>query len=111
MIVLSGPTITVVLYVTVVISFIMILARMTLSYKLNRRWTAEDAWMTVALCFLVGLLFSGSGIKYDTNNVKHPELLTPEQIRRRVMGSKTVLVGRFSYASAYVCGVAVRVTG
>lgn len=107
MVVLSGLTITIVLYVTVTLSFIMILVRMALSYKLNRRWTAEDAWMCVALCFLAGLWYTGSGIKYDTNNLLHPELLTPEQVRRRVMGSKTVLGGRFCYASAYVCRVTV----
>lgn len=105
MVVLSALTIMIVLYVLVTLSFIMILVRMTLCWRMNRRWTTEDAWMSVALFFLAGLWYSGHGIKYDTNNVLHPELLSPEQIRRREMGSKTVLVGRFCYASAYVTGV------
>lgn len=105
MVVLSGLAITILLYVCVTTCFLMIVARMAVSWTTNKRWTIEDGWMLGALCFLVGLLYSGHGIKYDTNNVQHPELLTPNEIQRRVMGSKTALVGRLCYASAYVGGV------
>lgn len=100
MIVLSGLTITIVLYVCVTTSFITIAVRLGVSWKLTRAWTTEDSWMLGAMCFLVGLWYSGHGIKYDTNNVAHPELLSAYEIERRVRGSKTVLVGRFCYASA-----------
>lgn len=111
MIVLSATTITVVLYVCVTTCFITILLRLIISWKLTRAWTPEDGWMLGTLCFLVGLWFSGHGIKYDTNNVAHPELLTAHEIERRVIGSKTVLVGRFCYASSYVLGCGDMSTG
>lgn len=100
MAVLTAATTTVLLYILVTISFLMILFRMVLSWRLNRRCSAEDAWMLGALCFLAGLWYTGTGIKYGTNNVANPERLTSEQVRQRVMGSKTVLVGRLCYASA-----------
>lgn len=99
MVVLTGATVMIVLYVLVTLSFFMIVVRIVLSWKLNRRWTIEDAWMFGALFFLGTLWYTGRGIKYDTNNVAHPEHLTADQVRRRVLGSKMVLVGRFCYAS------------
>lgn len=104
MAVLSDLTVTIFLYVCVTTCFLMVVARMAVSWKTNKRWTIEDGWMLGALCFLVGLLYSGHGIKYDTNNVQNPELLKPDEVERRVLGSKTVLVGRLCYASAYVEG-------
>lgn len=106
MAVLSEVTVMIVLYVCVTICFLMVVARMAISWTTNKRWTIEDGWMLGALCFLGGLFYSGHGIRYETNNVQNPELLTPDEVERRVMGSKTVLVGRLCYASAYVGGVA-----
>lgn len=102
MAVLTDTFTTTVLYILVTLSFLMIVIRMVLSWRVNRRCTTEDAWMLCALCFLSGLWFTGRWIKYETNNVANPQRLTPEQVRRRVVGSKTVLVARFCYASAYV---------
>lgn len=102
MIVLSANIIEIVLYVSVTISFVILVARMALSWRLNKRWGTEDFWMLVALGFLAGLGYAGSSVHYGTNNLFHPELLTSDQVRRRVVGSKMVLVGRLSYASTYV---------
>lgn len=102
---LSVLTVAIVQYVLVSISFIMIVVRIGFSWKKQKRWTTEDSWMVGALCCLVGLLYSahttGGG---GTNNVAHPERLTADQIRKREDASKTAVVARFSYATAYVCG-------
>lgn len=58
--------------------------------------------MFTSLIFLIGLGVAGHGIKYDTNNVLHPELLTADEIARREIGSKMVLLGRFCYTSTWV---------
>lgn len=60
--------------------------------------------MLGALCFLAGLWYSGHRIHNGTNNVRNPELLTPEERNLRIERSKLAIVGRICYASAYVGG-------
>lgn len=98
---LSETTVAIVQYFLVATCFIMISVRMAISWRTNKRWSTEDGWMLVALCFLVGVWYAGHSIHGGgTNNVAHPELLTAAQIRRREDGSKSTVVGRVSYASA-----------
>lgn len=99
MVVLDALTIQIVLYVLISISFLMIVARLYISWMNDKTWGVEDAWMFATLFFLAGVGYAAHAIKYDTNNVLHPERLTAEQIRRRVIGSQMVLIGRFCYAS------------
>lgn len=59
--------------------------------------------MLGALCCFVGLWYAGHAVHGGgTNNVQHPELLTPAEIKRRGEASKTAVVGRFCYVTAYV---------
>lgn len=104
MLALDGVAVMVLLYFAVTLSFIILVARMSLSWRLSKRFGIEDGWMLLALCFLAGLWYAGTSVLYGTNNVLHPESLTPEQIRQREKGSKMVLVARLSYVSTYVGG-------
>lgn len=97
---ISDLTVAIVQYTIVTSCFIMISARIALSWNKNKRLSTEDGWMLGALCCLVGLWYAkNSG---GTNNVDHPELLSAAEIELREKGSKRALVGRPFYVSAYV---------
>lgn len=97
---LSESTVVVVQYVLVGVCFLMTTVRICVSWRVHKRWTTEDGWMLLSLFSLTGLWYASHAVhNAGNNNVAHPELLTPAEIKSREAGSKTGLLGRVSYAS------------
>lgn len=109
---LSIFTVAIVEYVLVAISFIMTAARMAYTIRTKKRWTTEDGWLAGVLCCFVGIWYSAHILRgHGTNNVAHPELLSPVEIWQREDGSKRALLGRFCCATAYVSLAEIRRCG
>ncbi|KAF8540184.1 hypothetical protein BDD12DRAFT_834157 [Trichophaea hybrida] len=96
---LTDTTALIVTYIVYAVCTILIIVRLYATWARSRQWKGDDYWMILALAILTTRAVSTTLVlEYKTSNVDHPERLPPEEVRRRVFGSKLVILTRTCYA-------------
>ncbi|KAF8250531.1 hypothetical protein K440DRAFT_165678 [Wilcoxina mikolae CBS 423.85] len=96
---LTDTTALVVAYIVYAVCTILIIVRLYATWTRSRQWKEDDYWMILALVILTTHAVAAVLVlEYKTSNVDYPERLPPEEVRRRELGSKLVILTRTCYA-------------